>query len=116
MALSDPQSVTLASVAKSLVRIITDKMSAVYALADGTLKLSVSHSIGRRNRTSIRLDQNMITTNPLNDVKNMAGQSAILIIDRKAGEFTNDQSKALLVALADYAKTANLDKILGGES
>jgi hypothetical protein len=116
MALADPQSITLATVAKSLVRTVTDRMSAVYALADGTLKLSVSHLNGRRNRTSIRLDQNLITTNPLNDVKSLASQSAYIVIDRRGGDFTNEQTKALVVALADYAKTANLDKILGYES
>lgn len=116
MALTDPQTLTLASVAQVLGRIITDKMSAVYSLADGSLKLSISHLIGRRNRSSIRLDQNKISTNPLNDVRSQVSQSAYIVIDRRGGDFTNAETKTLIASLADYAKSANIDKILGTES
>lgn len=116
MALQDAQTITLATVAKVLKRIITDKTSAVYALVDGALKLSVSHIIGRRNRTMIRLDENKISINPLSDSKSMVGQSVYIVIDRRAGDFTNAETKNLVVGLADYLKTATLDQILGMES
>jgi len=63
---SDPQSVTVNSVAKSMARIISTGQSGTYAMADGTFKLIISHTESKeRVRSMVRIEQRAIVTNPL---------------------------------------------------
>lgn len=120
MALSDPQSITIAGTAVSLPRTVTEPTGSKYTSADGKIVLTVSHQVGRRKRTIVRVDQNKISANPLTDVKQKASQAVYLLIDKPMdGVFTPEETletvKALIAALSatSFALTV---KVIGGES
>ena len=118
MALADPQSITVGS-AVSLPRTLTDKQSAEYTSADGTVSLLVSHqSVKGRRRSLVKAKRKKVTTDPLTDNKSEIGAVINISIDRPNG-FT----EAELVELCTGAFTwntagtnANLKKVLGFES
>lgn len=119
MALADPQSITVAGVANSLPRTGIDRSSADYTSADGTLKFSVSHQYGRRNRSIVRVDTNKISADPLTDVKQKISASAYILIDRPPVGFTQTDLKDLVNGLTTWltaGSSASLIKVLGGES
>jgi len=119
MALADPQSVTVAGTTSPLPRTGIDRNSADYTSSDGTLKFSVSHQYGRRNRSIIRIDTNKISPDPLTDVKQKISASAYVLVDRPAVGFTNADMSALVTGLTTWLTAtsgANLTKVLGGES
>lgn len=119
MALTDPQSITVAAIPSSLARVETGPTSAKYAAADGTQKFSVSQQFGKRTRTLIRLDSTKITPNALTDVKESVSSSVYIMIDRPLAGFTTTELKDYVLALTKWVNdgtAANLLKVLGGES
>lgn len=119
MALADPQTVTISGTPNTLPRTGIDRASADYMSADGTLKFSVSHQYGRRNRSVIRVDTNKISPDPLTDAKSKLSASAYVLVDRPAVGFTPAELGALVTGLTTWltaSSGANLTKVLGGES
>lgn len=120
MAFADPQSVTIAGTAVSLPLTSRSGTSGAYGSADGNTKLSISHSVGKRKRRVVRLDNQKIASDPLlAGVNVLASMSAYLVIDVPITGFTVTEQKAVVDALTAYltASTgANVTKVLGGES
>jgi len=119
MALIDPQSVTVNAVPISLPRTEIDKTASGYTSADGTVKLTVSHQFGRRNRSIIRIDTTKISPDPLTDVKQKLSSSVYLLIDRPIAGFPAAELKDTVDALATWSTEnagENLLKVLGGQS
>lgn len=117
---TDPQSVTLSSVAQSLPRTDTDGQSASYTKDDGTLILKVSHQNTKngRLRHAVKLDQNKISADPfVAGNSRLAGAAITLVIDEPdAGQFTNPDLLALAKAAVGWMTDANLTKVIAGES
>lgn len=119
MALTDPQSLTVAGLPVTLPRTEQDRTANGYTNADGTLKLTVSHQYGRRNRSIIRIDSNKISADALTDVKMKLSSSVYILIDRPTAGFTVAELKDVSLALTTWitaATNANLVKVLGGEA
>jgi uncharacterized protein YqiB (DUF1249 family) len=119
LSLSDPQSLTIATVANSLPRVETNGSSSVYQTSDGTVKLSVSTSAGKRKRTLVRVDHTKIAADPLTAVNQQVSMSLQLVADRPLTGYTVAQQQDIVKALVDYLSAstyANTTKILGGES
>lgn len=119
MALSDPQSVTIAATPISLPRTEQDRTANGYTSADGTVKLTVSHQYGRRNRSIVRIDSTKISPDPLTDVKQKLSSSVYILIDRPIAGFPATELKDTVVGLSTWltaASNANLLKVLGGEA
>lgn len=96
MALADPQSMTVGS-AVSLPRIQTGDTSAVYATADGTIDLTVSHQVSKgRRRSLIRASRRKVSTDVLTDVKSEIGAAVNISIDRPSVGFTETELLELL--------------------
>lgn len=117
---TDPQSVTINSVAQSLPRTEQEGQSASYTKEDGTLVLKVSHQATKngRLRHAVKLDQNKIAADPfVAGNSRLAGSAITLVIDEPdAGQFTNNDLLLLAKGLIGWATDANLTKVIAGES
>jgi len=118
MALSDPQSVTINSVAKSLARIETSGRQSVYMTSDGAFTLKVSHqSKSGRIRSLVRLDQVKDATDPYTAETVQSRASVWLVIDRPSSAFyTATEVDYIVQGMAGYLDTAKDTQIIGQES
>lgn len=114
---ADPTSITVNAVAKSMARTGTGINQAEYAGPDG-LRMKVSHSYGKRERSVFRLDSRKIGADPLaTGINREFSEAVYLVIDQPAVGFSDTETTNLVNALLDALKTpANLAKFVGGES
>lgn len=120
MAFSEPQSVTINSVAISLPRIYTPDGSGQFRNYDSKTGVKISHSQGRRTRRSAALDFAKITTDPLVATTNvLSGMTVRFSVDVPNSGLSSaeqlDVAKALLAWLT-ASSYANLTKIIAGEN
>jgi len=114
---ADPQSVTVNAVAKSLPAIERQNGTSVYKMDTGDYKLTISHQYGRRNRFNVRLDAQKIASDPLASANNnLYSMSAYLVIDMPPVGYSNVEAKDIALALSAWATSANLLKVVGGET
>nr|QDH87285.1 MAG: hypothetical protein H3RhizoLitter13207_000002 [Leviviridae sp.] len=120
MAFSDPQTITINSVANTLPRTSSGISSGVFTKDDGTVRLSVGHSSGKRMQDNIRVDFQKIAPNPLISAQNiMFSMSVNLRVDRPLTGFTVAEAKQIVDALTSYMTAtsgARATQLLGGES
>lgn len=120
MAFTDPQTVTIATVAIPMPRVATGRNTAEYLSSDGLVRLSASHAYGKRTRRVLRLDHSKITTDPFIPAQNTkVSMSNYIVFDVPPAGYTNAQIqdvysgfKTLFTASSD----ALIVKLLGGES
>lgn len=118
MALSDPQSVTVAGTAITLPRVVSNPMSSTYSDADSGSDFSVRHDVKRRRRTAIRFDKEKIAADPLTAVNAKISTSVSIVIDAPLSGFTRTELKDIVLGLAKWCtdgSAANLLKVLGEE-
>jgi len=115
---SDPQSVTVSGSAKSLPRVSVGDRQAVYENSTAGLTHRITHTVGKRNRHTVRLDCTKTAADPLLDgVSKQYSMSAYLVIDHPPVGFTAAEAEANTKALTDWLAVAgNLTKVVGGES
>jgi hypothetical protein len=114
---TDPQSVTVNTVATDLPRIKVGDQNATYRSADETLQMRVSHqSTGSRNRRMVRLDQTVIAADPLTSVNTSQTAGVYLVIDEPNFGFDDVDLDHLVDALVLWLTSANIAKVLGSES
>lgn len=118
---TDPQTVTVAGVAKTLPGVFTEGAKKVYSTDDGVFTLTVSHIKGKKKRSVIRLDHTKVAADPFQTDRNVsAGQSAYLVLEAPTnGLFSVTEQKDLIVALnALLSATSNAltVKFVAGES
>lgn len=121
MALSDPQSVTLNSIATSLPRVSVSENASKYQKDDGFVKLTVSHQPTKSKvRHMARLDTIDVAADPLLAGVNREVPFAVyLVIESPTVGLSlatqKDKVNGLLTALT-ASSGALLTKVLGGES
>jgi hypothetical protein len=120
MALADPQSVTINSVANSLPRVGTNENHSNYRKDDGTVEMTVSHQPGKvRTRDSVRLRFTKIAADPLlAGVNREVSLSVFFNVDRPLVGLTTAEIKDISTSLTTWltaSSGANLTKVLGGE-
>jgi len=114
---ADPQSVTVNAVAQSLPATARNGTSSEYTKDDQSYKLTIGHQYGNRKRFTIRLDTNKIAADPLASANNQRySASAYIVIDGPNVGYTNAELQQLASALSSWATSANLLKVLGGET
>lgn len=114
---ADPQSVTINTVPVSLPRVLVGSGEATYRSADETVQMRISHQDSKgRKRRMVRLDQTVIAADPLT-AENASQKAGIyLVVDEPSFGFTDTQLDYLVDALIAWLSSANIAKILGGES
>lgn len=120
MAFADPQSVTINAVANSLPRTSSGNLSGGFTKDDGLVSLSISHSLGKRNRRVIKLTHSKIAADPLLAGINVKASTSVhMVVDAPETGYTLAEVKQIVDALTGYltaSSGANVTKILGGES
>lgn len=119
MALSDPQTVTIAETPHSLPRVASSGRMSEYSDLDAGVDLIVSHVIGKRRRTMVKIHDEKIAPDPLTAVNKRLDASVHLVIDSPlSGEFTRTELKDIALALTTWlseSSAANLLQVLGEE-
>lgn len=117
----DPMTpVTLDAAALSLNRTGSSTNSGVFQTADGLVKISISHTNGKRNRHVIRVDHQKSAVDPLIPAQNKPySMSSILTVDvPPVGYSVADQVKIVKGVLTFLALSsdAGYTKLLSNES
>lgn len=115
---TEPQTVTVNSVAASLPRVSFGDRSGVFQTSDSGITLKVTHDLRNRNRRTVRLDFSKVAADPLLDgVSRPYSMSAYVVIDHPQVGFDNTEVTNNLKALTDWlAASGNIAKVVGGES
>lgn len=115
---TEPQSVTVNSVAKSLPRVSYGNREGIFESRTDGLRLRVTHVLGKRNRRIARLDITKTAADPLLDgVSRQYSMSVYLTIDAPTVGFADSEVANNAQALIDWADVAaNLNKVVAGES
>jgi len=116
---SDPQSITYASVSKSLPAISRNDSQSVYQLNDSGVvyNLTVGHQFGKRNRVNARLRRDAFATDPLVPTQNiLASMTASFVLDFPTSGFSASDAQNLANALTGFLTSANILKMANGET
>lgn len=117
MALADPQSITVNAVAQSLPAINSGKpFSETYRKDDGSYALIVSHQEGKRNRRTVRIESRKIATDPLTAANAEFSMSTYIVVDTPVVGYSITEQEDVVQALVDWLSSANILKVLGGQS
>lgn len=117
MALADPQSVTIGGVATSLPRTGLTLDEGKFTSSDGQVILTSLHSSTRRVRHTIKLQKSAIVADPLVPSTNQnVSYSSHIVMDLPKNGVSNADILALANALVAWATSANLTKVIAGES
>jgi len=119
MAYADPQILTIATVANTLPRVGSAQNAGTFQKDDGSVKLSVSSSYGKRIRRTARADFQKVAPDPLVSSTNVRSMSTYLVVDTPIQGYTiAEQNDNILAHLAWLTANsgANLLKLLGGEN
>lgn len=113
---SDPQSITVNAVAKSLVKIIDDGLKSIYKSADGVWTFTISHQIsGGRTRRMVRVDQKVTATDPLMATSVYQSLGIYLVIDEPPFGFTGTEVNYVVQALKTWLDSTAVGKLLASE-
>lgn len=115
---SDPQSVTVNTVAQSLPAISRNGDNSIYQKDDATYKFTIAHQFKpSRKRFTVRLDSNKVAADPLSSANNLVySSSAYLVIDAPVVGYSNAELQQLSSGLITWLTSANLLKVVGGET
>jgi len=117
MAFSDPQTVTVNSVAQSMARVITNGSQSIYSKADGAYKMTISHTTSKdRVRSMVRVDQRAIVPDPLTAVNDYENLGVYLVIDRPEVGFDATTVYNLIAGLKTWLDSTASGKIFGKET
>lgn len=116
---ADPQSVTYATVAKSLPAIGRSANLSEYKLNDSGViyDLTLSHQFAKRNRAVARLRRDSYASDPVVPTQNiLASMTATLTVDFPTIGLTAADAQNLAKALRDWATDSNILKLVNGET
>lgn len=115
---ADPQSITVNAVAQSLPAVSRNNDSSTYRKDDGAFTLRVFNTFKpERNRFTVRVDAQKIAADPLASANNKVYTSSVyFVMDKPVAGYTNAEIKDIALALTAWATSANLLKVLGGET
>lgn len=117
---SDPQSVTISSVAQSLPRVSEGDRTATYTKDDESVSLTIGHASTNRGRVrhSVRVDFQKVTPDPFVTTTNRkVSCSAYLVIDEPDdGTYSNAELLANTKGLLGWLSDANVTKVIANES
>lgn len=116
---TDPQTLTVAAVAKALPRVSTGDRTSTYESEALGYRLRLSHFLGKqRTRRTARFDSTKTAADPfLSGVTKQVSMSVLVSIDHPISGYTSTEIADITKAITDWlGTTANLNKVVGGES
>jgi hypothetical protein len=110
--------VTVNAVAQTLAAISREPMKSTYREDVGEYELVISHQeTAKRNRRVVRLNRTIVTTDPFIPAQNVEVTSSYyLVMDLPLAGLTSTQMKDDVLGIAAWLTSANVLKVLGGES
>ena len=116
MAFTDPQTITVNTVAQTLNRIKSDGYRSEYLEADEEFRMTISHQESKsRTRRMIRVDQRVVAADPLTSVNEYKSLGVYLVIDEPEYGFSDAEIDYVVQALCTWLSTANVTKVCGNE-
>lgn len=116
MAFTDPQTITVNTVAKICNRIKSDGYKSEYLTADEEFKLTISHQSSKnRTRRMVRVDQRVVAADPLTAVNEYKSLGVYLVVDEPEYGFSDTEIDYVVQALGTWLSTANVTKLCGNE-
>jgi len=120
MALADPQTVTISGTPIPLPRVSVDETESEYLSSDGLVKLTASHTYGKRIRRLIRIDHAKLSADVYKPAENVkVGMAVYTVFDLPPAGYTAADALAIWTGFnTQLSATSNavVTKILGGES
>lgn len=114
---ADPQSITVAGVAKSMPRISTSGLTTIYSKDDETYKMTLSHQKSNsRIRSMARVDNRAIVADPLTSENDYETLTFYVVVDRPEVGFTSTQVNDLVAAVKTWLDATAVGKLFGLES
>jgi len=115
---TDPQTVTVNAVAQTLAAISRETMKSLYREDVAEYELVISHQENsKRNRRVVRVNRTLVSADPFIPAQNVENTvSYYLVIDAPIAGFTMTQMKDDVLGLTGWLTSANILKVLGGES
>jgi hypothetical protein len=123
MAFSDPITITINAVNKTLARQFQPIPGgpSLFGMADESFKAEISHQLvkGKRERHLWKVTQKAITANPFIPAENVENYaSCYLVLDNPRQGFTDVELQYLVQGTASFiaSVTGNRDKLINGEA
>lgn len=119
MALSDPQSVTLAGAGINLARTDLAKNKGSFISSTGQVEMTISSTFNAKSGAStlVRLDQKKAIVDPLTNVSRITTASVWLVCRRPDnGTWSVSELSDLVKALGAYVATTSYPRVLVGEA
>lgn len=112
----DPLSITVNAVAVPLPKISSGDKQSVYRSADEAYTVTISHLEKARRRRLVRIDHKKAAADPLSAQTAQVSASIQFIIDEPSFGYDDAQLKDISLGLTGFLTSANLIKVLQGES
>jgi hypothetical protein len=119
--LTDPQTVTVNSVAKTMPKVQSDGQHTVYQLADLSFTLDIRHTSRKvdkkdRVRSLVTFTQRAIVADPLTAANDYETLAFSVQIDRPNAGFTSTQVQQMVTGFQTWLNSTMVDKLYGRES
>lgn len=116
MAFADPQTLTIDATPYTCNLISSESSKSVYATADGTLRLTISHQGAKdRTRRMVRVDQQIVAADPLSSENEYKNLGIYVVIDEPNFGFDSTAVDNVVQALVAWLDTAAVTKVLGSQ-
>lgn len=120
MSFADPQTITINAIPNTLPRVSSGINTGSFSKDDGTVRLTVSHSYGKRNRRTVRVDHSKIAPDPLISSTSVKySMSTYIVCDTPITGYSIAEQKQIVDALTAYltaSSGARATQLLGGEN
>lgn len=114
--LSDPQSVTINSVAVSLALVKDEESQRTYQNSDGSFQLLTKQNVTTgRFRREARIVKNAVITDPISGLSSNGSASVYIVIDEPKVGFSDTELKQVIDGLKSFMTSTVQDRLLGGE-
>jgi DNA-binding MltR family transcriptional regulator len=116
MAFTDPQTITVNTVAQTLNLVNSEGSKSVYSTADESFKMTLSHQESKnRTRRMVRVDNRVVAADPLTSENEYKSLGIYLVIDEPEYGFTDVEIDHVVQALNVWMDTANITKVLSSQ-
>jgi hypothetical protein len=116
MAFSDPQTITVNTVEKTLNSVQPEKNKTIYSTDDESFKLTLSHQETKtRTRRLARIDQRKVAADPLTSVNEYKSLGVYIVLDEPEYGFSDDEINYVVQALTGWATSANIAKLCASQ-
>lgn len=116
MAFTDPQTITINTVAQTLNRVKSDGYQSIYSKDDESVKLTISHQESKgRTRRMARVDNRVVAADPLTSVNEWKNLGVYLVIDEPEYGFDDQDIDYVVQALLAWLTSANVLKICSSQ-